>query len=211
MSHSARFTLAAGLLWIGLITAQVAHAQVYVDVDASGGNDGTSWTDAYTNLTNAIALEADGSTFWIAEGSYAPGSDTAYFDLKGSNVLYGGFAGTETILTQRNVTANETRLEGGGSVDNILKKGTAGRSILDGFTVANGDGVNGVGINASAGSIDVRNCTFTNNVASEYGGAIFTHPPLPTGANMSKPFWKHLLLISMAVLASGSLVPGFVV
>ena len=85
-------TTAAVLLL--LMTAAPAHAQIYVDTDAGGNNDGTSWTDAYTDLQTAIDNASSSSEIWIAEGIYKPGSEGDSFTITG-NIdgvgLYGGF------------------------------------------------------------------------------------------------------------------------
>ncbi|PSK90321.1 T9SS type A sorting domain-containing protein [Taibaiella chishuiensis] len=104
------FCLAAIL---GLAQYEEAQATIcYVKTGATGLNNGTSWTNAYTSLQATAANSAD--TIWIAAGTYKPTNDTtrsAYFDLRNKNV-FGGFAGTETQLSQRNITANPTILSG---------------------------------------------------------------------------------------------------
>src|SRR5687768_5568902 len=42
-------------------------AHVYVDSNASGAADGSSWTDAYTTLSAAATAEAAGDNFWVAQ------------------------------------------------------------------------------------------------------------------------------------------------
>ncbi|AGC75521.1 putative secreted protein (Por secretion system target) [Nonlabens dokdonensis] len=87
--------------------------QVFVDADATGNNDGTSWNDAFTSLQTALQLNP-GAEFWVADGTYKPGtqrSDT--FDLNTDNtIIYGGFDGTETMLSQRDPETNITILSG---------------------------------------------------------------------------------------------------
>jgi len=81
----------------------------YVNADATGNNNGSSWTDAYTDLQSALVAAQTGDEIWVAKGTYKPtsGSDrTATFQLKNGVVLYGGFAGTESDRAQRNFNTN---------------------------------------------------------------------------------------------------------
>ncbi|MBN1138299.1 MAG: tandem-95 repeat protein [Anaerolineae bacterium] len=45
---------------------------IYVDAGASGAHDGSSWTDAYANLQDALAVAVAGSEIWVAQGIYTP-------------------------------------------------------------------------------------------------------------------------------------------
>jgi probable HAF family extracellular repeat protein/parallel beta-helix repeat protein len=44
----------------------------YVDDDANGLNDGTSWINAFKDLQDAIAVAWSGDEIWVAEGIYKP-------------------------------------------------------------------------------------------------------------------------------------------
>lgn len=148
----------------------VSHV-VYVDMDAVGANDGTTWANAYTNLTNAIARSPGGSGFWVAEGTYY--SPIAAGVEMSSNHFYGGFAGTEAYVTDRDWAAHPTILDGGNS-NRVLQKTAAGVSVLDGFTVQNGTNTaNGGGLYCTNGAMNIYNCVFTNNLAGSGGGAIY--------------------------------------
>lgn len=98
---------------------------IYVDADATGANNGTSWANAYTKLQSALdwtnVHTATTYQIWVAAGVYYPdeGSNHANnvvsetFLIAWNNVqLYGGFAATETLRTQRNWAAHPTILSG---------------------------------------------------------------------------------------------------
>ncbi len=135
-----------------------ASAQVvYVNRAATGTNNGTSWTNAYTSLGAAMrATTVAGRQIWVAAGTYKPDTITG-LPLRPGVQLYGGFAGTEANLGQRNVATNRTILSGDiGSndvtgnfttnrTDNahhvIFLNGTdtISRAVIDGFEVRGGN------------------------------------------------------------------------
>lgn len=98
--------------------------RIYVDHDATGNSDGSSWQDAYGNLQLALiqarALAAQGRVeMWVAAGVYRPNAPNANpndraraFQLASNVALYGGFAGTESALDQRDPAAHVTVLSG---------------------------------------------------------------------------------------------------
>lgn len=100
-----------------------AQGIIYVDADASGNNDGTSWQNAYVNLSQAIEAAESGDEVWVAAGIYYPTSQPNYeigstdprfnhFTLKNGVKIMGGFAGDESSLEQRDLEANKTVLSG---------------------------------------------------------------------------------------------------
>ncbi len=54
-----------------LLISQFINAQVYVNLNAAGANDGSSWTDAFTDLQDAIDT-TNGRDIWLAAGVYTP-------------------------------------------------------------------------------------------------------------------------------------------
>ncbi|MEE4355756.1 MAG: Ig-like domain-containing protein, partial [Desulfococcaceae bacterium] len=177
------------------LTCSSAYAAVYVDKDAvSGANNGSSWADAFTNLK--MALEETGAgEIWVAEGTYYPTTApnhtaetdrTLFFPLNDGIFLYGGFNGTESLLSERDPVANVTILSGdigaaGDNTDNNLHVVYAGGApasvaLLDGFTVTGGNASGTVfPDNSGAGiynevSLSVKNCIVIGNRAVSGGG-----------------------------------------
>ncbi len=160
--------------------------RVYVKKNATGLNNGTSWANAFTELRDALTASLCSQVdIWVAVGTYKPTATTTRtisFQLRNGLALYGGYAGTETLLSQRNVLTNVTILSGdigvpADSTDNsnrILAAGVVDTTaILDGFTVAYGNGRQGAGLANNGGSPKVRNVIFARNTAEDFGGGVY--------------------------------------
>ena len=174
--------LLCGLSAAILPAANPPVSRVYVDADATGANDGSSWTDAYTSLQDAIASAAD--TIFVAAGTYKPSTTDnqgEYFYVTTGKKIFGGFAGTEAWLTQRNIAANPTILSGDIGVPNDNSDNsdivirfylTPAGTRLDGFTVSGAEnGYTRGALIVNDGEVDVVNCHFENNTAYA-GGAL---------------------------------------
>jgi len=73
---------------------------IFVNDDAAGDNNGTSWANAYNKLEDALANTGacPEINVWVAAGTYVPGTmRTSTFDVPANVKLIGGLAGTEGI------------------------------------------------------------------------------------------------------------------
>src|SRR5215203_1565930 len=107
------FGLLFGLLLFA-IGAQPAYADgpIFVKPTSSGSADGSSWDNAAT-LQAALTSSSAGDEIWVATGVYTPGvTATDSFSLVAGVGIYGGFAATETLRTERDWVANPTVLSG---------------------------------------------------------------------------------------------------
>jgi hypothetical protein len=88
--------------------------KIFVSANATGANDGSSFSDAFNDLQDALAVsQSDGQEIWIASGTYRPHASNrgVYYAITKENMkIYGGFSGTETQLSDRVIGANETIL-----------------------------------------------------------------------------------------------------
>ena len=164
----------------------------YVKKDAKGSNNGENWQDALTELSTALDFakahqkeftEQEPLQIWVAGSanySYSPkvgdgvAIDKATFAMVKNVKIYGGFAGNETALLQRNWYANPTVLSG--RVNNagvahigrlITSEGAMGVATLDGFRLkyaAPINGKKGVAIYVANGSPRFENCAITDNL-----------------------------------------------
>lgn len=105
-------------LAICTLAAAGASQVIFVDQDALGANDGSSWQDAYVDLGDGLAAAAPGSQVWAAEGLYLPppanmvDPRSASFVLASGVELYGGFDGSEASVNARDIAAHPTVLSG---------------------------------------------------------------------------------------------------
>ena len=174
-----------------IVSMNVFSATIYVDINATGSNNGTSWNNAYTDLQSALSFAFFNDVIWVATGIYHPTTTTnrdLSFIMKNTVDIYGGFAGTETDINQRNISANPTTLSGdigqlGDNTDNTRKvvkiQNFTADFIMDGFRVISGYDASSSGkgagmymINNSGAQITINNCIFFNNYAYHSGGGL---------------------------------------
>lgn len=217
-SNSARLNVIAGKL--------------YVAAGASG--EGSGWGDALGSLSEALNAASGcwGITeIWVKAGTYVP-TGTPYntslfgvrhyaFYLLDNLAIYGGFAGNETALSQRNPGLNQTILSGnlgaGGNSDNsyhtIVSVGNSPTAQLDGFIIRDGNGngegisptIRGASLPATQGggmviyfsSPVITNCVFAGNTAGQGGGIMLA------GEGIAPAFRNCVVSDNSAVNGSG--------
>ncbi|MBV6626023.1 MAG: hypothetical protein KI793_24340 [Rivularia sp. (in: Bacteria)] len=160
----------------------MAIYRVKVEASATGNNDGSSWENAFTNLQSALAIAVSGDEIWVAQGVYKPGANrTDSFELPDGVTVYGGFAGNETNLEQRDINKNFTYLSGdiGKKRDNrdntytVVKLSSGSTATLDGFTIQDGNSEDsGSGV-YNDGNLTLKNIVVRYNLAADSGGGIF--------------------------------------
>lgn len=198
-SHTGQIIRVATWLGFIVLTASVrAQPVIFVDANANGANDGTSWADAFVYLQDALASAQGGDEIWVAQGVYRPdqgvastlGDQTASFALVSGVELYGGFSGSESSRDQRDWEIHRTILSGdlAGNDTDIVMLDEPTRSdnsyhvvradgqvdastVLDGFTIRSGHASSsgGGGVrNYGAGLLS--NLVITYNAAGIGGG-----------------------------------------
>ena len=162
---------------------------LYVDQDALGQDDGTSWANAFTNLAKALKSEAEFQEVWVAEGTYLPGEvRTDTFVLPPNIPVYGGFAGNETARSQRDSSTYLSILSGDLGVANDYSDNAyhvvspAEGSTLDGFVLQDGyasknitgdDRGKGAALWADGISFSISNCIFQSNRSFQGGSGVY--------------------------------------
>ena len=96
-----RATLRSAVLALALCAAWAAPALstvIYVKANASGSNNGSSWTNAYTSLQSGIAAAVATNEIWVAAATYKPTATadrTISFALKSSGTTSVYFSSRE--------------------------------------------------------------------------------------------------------------------
>lgn len=159
-----------------LVSIPASSAVLYVDQsNVSGTEDGLTWQTAFLTLQPAADQAVPGDEVWVAAGSYGEPRNAldGALTLREGISLYGGFAGTEEAIEQRDPAINITTIDGAVSLLNgaahhviVAAQGT----LLDGFTIRGGKataggftGNYGGGLLAVGVDVTVRHCIFEAN------------------------------------------------
>jgi hypothetical protein len=176
---------------VAMTTVRVVAPTLYVDERAPGNGNGTSWTNAYTSLSGALASALSGQTIEVATGVYRPIADRgrrSTFRVPSGVAVLGGYAGYGAVNPDaRNTSTFGTTLSGDIGAPNITSDNTyhvltiisgASGTVVDGFTIIAGS-ANGAddheqfggGVFIRSGAPVVSNCQLLGNVSSYGGGA----------------------------------------
>ncbi len=172
-----------------LLAAQAASATTRYAIPTSGATSGScaSWGTACT-LQTALGVAASGDEMWVAAGVYVPTTDLVMspsaadrgmsFDVPPGVAVYGGFAGTETALSERDPAANVTVLSGdidGNDTNtdgNNIDETTADIQGSNSYTAVTMDGTLGTKV-LSTTVLDGFTITGGNNTSSLRGGGLY--------------------------------------
>lgn len=199
-----------------LLASFISSAKViYVNPDAKGSKDGSSWNNAFTDLQSALHASSSGDSIWVAKGTYYPASNadkSISFRIPNGVKVFGGFAGGEISFSSRNYTNNVTTLSGVAGTSNngsyirsyhvVNFSNTGSSTVLDGFTIKGGwadttipatlDSLGGgILIYSTKGNMCspvINNCIITDNFASYEGGGVCIYSE--SGGN-SSPIFKQ--------------------
>ena len=104
-----RIFFSLGLISFLFLVQTAFPATYYVKKDGNDSNDGSKWTQAFLTTTKAMDEVTSGDAVWVAKGEYKEG---ATITVREGVTLYGGFDGTETKLSQRDVDNNQVIIDG---------------------------------------------------------------------------------------------------
>jgi hypothetical protein len=179
------------------VTVRELRSTIFVDCNAWGSNDGTSWQNAFKRLSDAVEAatqfpEDVPKEIWIAAGTYTPGSSAEdYFRLIPYTSYIGGFAGNETAKSQRNIAANKVIISGGlggglysnnlfGSFNGNIALTVNGDLIFEDLTLENARAGGGRGNGAAicavlpdGAELNISRCNFNGFTAAANGGAVY--------------------------------------
>lgn len=134
----------------------------FVSTDGSDDNNGNSWADSLKTISGALFRTGWNDVVWVSLGNYQEGG---VLNVHAYDQVFGGFAGNETSLNQRNVELYKACIDGEESYQCVFNSG-----LLDGFDIINGRSVDGGGIHNKG---YVQNCRIYECQAESKGGGIY--------------------------------------
>ena len=187
------------------VTVTVSN-KIFVDITkiAAPIQDGNTWATAYGDLQTALTAATAGIEVWVAKGTYKPTATTTrtiYFNIPSNVTVYGGFAGTEAMLTDRDFRTNVSILSGDigtlnlpddNSYHVVVFNGSSNTTVLNGFTITGGNA------NFDPKRVFNSSTTFATTSTIETGGGIVVQ-------NAGMPTIVNCMVINNAAVSGGGL------
>jgi hypothetical protein len=228
-SHTVEYKAISGWLTPPNETVQINEGQTtttsgtyemsiaFVDADATGANNGTSWSDAFNYLQDALTVAHNGTEIMVAQGTYkpdlgaviTPGDRTATFGvINGITVngviITGGFAGYgEPDPNARDIDLYETILSGDLSgndsgITNPADLLTDPTRSENSYHVFSANGIDETAV-LDGFTITGGNANGDASVADDCGGALFNY-------NIAAPTIRNCKFVLNAAVKYGGAV-----
>ncbi|TKT87054.1 T9SS type A sorting domain-containing protein [Dyadobacter frigoris] len=197
------------------IIAQITPANGIVYVKKGSAGNGSSWADAAGELADALVAAKSNSAIlqiWVAGGIYKPiysaidldfGTNNTIASYRKNNAflmvnnlkIYGGFAGNENTLAERNLSLAVNKCTLSGDIDNdnsisagdvyhvVISAGNVGTAELNGFTISGGRAFDFY-YNQGQFSYGAYNIINGRKVMVDYGGGMSTAASSPRLTNV---------------------------
>lgn len=179
------------LLFLATTSATAIGKIIYVNANATGANNGTSWLDAFNYLQDALTIAQPGDKIRVAQGLYTPdqgggnwpGDREVTFQLINDVTINGGYAGfDEPDPNTRDITAYETILSGDLDSDdtkmadpcNLL---TELRRFDNSYHVVTGSGTDATAV---LDGFTITSGNASQGYMKEHGGGMYTKYGCPT-------------------------------
>ena len=189
MNHNYKMLILA----LGLIlSCQISIAvNRYVKPQLQGTADGSSWNNASASLQQMIDQSTLGDNVFVAYGTYIGG-----FTLKDGVNIWGGFSGTETQVSDRQPSIQQTILSGNNSMRVLTQNADFTTvTIIDGFVITQGK-------SETAGAAWLmKNAILTNCLIMENNGATVASAVYSTGGSslINNTILKNAVVASTAL------------
>ena len=135
---------------------------IYVDVDATGRDNGACWTDAFDTIQEGIdAANCDGLEIQVAEGTY-----TEAIDFNGKGITLTGTDPCDWTVVAATIIDGD-----GAGAAVTMGSGCDANSILTGITITNGN----VGIVCTGTGSQISRCIIEDN---SYDGINLANSPI---------------------------------
>jgi len=151
------------LITLLFTTKSIFPVTYYVTTDGDDLSSGTSWDVSLNTLSRAMELAEPGDEIWVKKGTY---KDCHPLEIPEGYSVYGGFEGTETELSQRDIQNNPTIL------DRLYNHHLVNLGFISGFQIYRAISREpGGGIYNKKGT--VSHCMVYNNYSEYDGGGIY--------------------------------------